>query len=379
MLTARLESRREKSEYELDGLVLDVNSIEERARLVGKELNPGYAVKYKVADASNLAEATVVDVEWNVSKDGYLKPRVKIDPVELVGVTVTYATGFNAKFIKDNGIGPGAIIKITRSGDVIPFILETITPSNDVEMPDGNWTETGVDLIVKDVASNETVKYEQLLDFFTTIDVPALKEGNLQTLFEAGFTAPEDIITLTEAELCSLIGKAIGKKIFVGLREKLTDIPEYKLMGAHPAFGRGVGVRKMKKLWEAFQGDMALCKTPVNILQVEGFEHKTATKIANGYAKYQEFWNCVSMYITFSKYEQPKQGSFSGQTVVFTGFRSKEMEQQIEEQGGKIGSGVSSSTTLLVADDPSSTSGKAGKARQLGIKIISISELQAML
>lgn len=129
-LTAILNNQRDTSDYELDGIVIDVDAAVERAAIGFEDdgLNPKYAVKFKVADASNLAVATVVEVEWNVSKDGYLKPRVRIEPVDLVGVTIQHATGFNAKFIKDNQIGPGAKIKITRSGDVIPYIIETVEP-----------------------------------------------------------------------------------------------------------------------------------------------------------------------------------------------------------------------------------------------------------
>jgi len=127
-LTKLLNDRRAVTEYEIDGIVIDIDAAATRARLATDELNPEYAVKFKVADSSNLAVATVRQVEWNVSKDGYYKPRVQIHPVDLVGVTISNLTGFNAKFIKDNGIGPGAKIEITRAGDVIPQILRCIEP-----------------------------------------------------------------------------------------------------------------------------------------------------------------------------------------------------------------------------------------------------------
>lgn len=121
---------RMRSEYEIDGIVIEVNDGDVRKLINPSKdtLNPEYARKFKIADASNMAVATVVEVQWNISKNGYLKPRVKIEPVELVGVTVQHATGFNAKFIRDNGIGPGAKIRITRSGDVIPLILGVVEP-----------------------------------------------------------------------------------------------------------------------------------------------------------------------------------------------------------------------------------------------------------
>jgi NAD-dependent DNA ligase len=129
-LTEMLEELRTNSLYEIDGVVLDVNSVETRRELIPSRetLNPSWAIKYKVADASNAAIAEVIGVKWNVSKHGYLKPVIWIKPVELVGVTVSKCTGFNAKFIYENKIGPGAKINITRSGDVIPFCTGVVSP-----------------------------------------------------------------------------------------------------------------------------------------------------------------------------------------------------------------------------------------------------------
>lgn len=129
-LTALLNKMREESEYEIDGIVLEVNkmALREKINPTRDTLNPEYARKFKIADASNMAIAKVVEVQWNISKNGYLKPRVKIEPVELVGVTVQHATGFNAKFIFENKIGPGAKVRITRAGDVIPFLIGVVEP-----------------------------------------------------------------------------------------------------------------------------------------------------------------------------------------------------------------------------------------------------------
>lgn len=127
-LTKHLVAARKRSMYELDGIVLDINDPKIRAKLKTDSINPKYAAKYKVASSDNAAIATVIGVEFNVSKDGYLKPRINIEPVQLLGTTVQWCTGFNARFIIDNGVGPGAKIVITRSGDVIPLVLRVISP-----------------------------------------------------------------------------------------------------------------------------------------------------------------------------------------------------------------------------------------------------------
>ena len=392
LLTKYLNMVRDENEYEIDGIVIDVDSAAKRSQMnpTRSTLNPAYSIKYKVADANNTAIVEVVDVEINISKHGYLKPRVQIVPTELVGVTVTWATGFNMKFIADNLIGPGSKIRITRSGDVIPFIQNVVSYfpgdfslwfTHKVQtIGKCHWSEKKVDLILNDVANNATARYEQLVDFFASIEAPHLAEGNLQKIFDMGFETPESVILLTKEDISSLIGSTSnGHKIFNGLKEKLTNIPMYKLMGAHPAFGRGVGIRKMKKLYEAFKGEWEDFENKRRIISVDGFDEKTANKIVNGFGPFMNFLAEVEDLITIAPYEAPKSGNLNGLSVVFTGFRSKDLEKQVENAGGKMSTSVSSKTGLVVTDDVDGSSGKLTTAREKGIKIISMAELKEML
>ena len=393
-LTNILQIAKTETEYEIDGLVIDVDSAEKRAEMnpTRDTLNPAYSVKFKLTDEANIVTTKVVDVEINVSKDGYLKPRVNIEPVDILGATIQWATGFNMKFIFDNRLQPGSEIKICRSGDVIPYI-HSVTPSTVSidefsewftskvdEIGECNWTETGVDLVLDDALSNDTARFERLLGFFESLGVNNLGEGNLQKIFDAGFDLPEQVLMLTLEDICILVNsKPIGKKIFSSLREKLTNVPMYKLMGAHPAFGRGVGVRKMKKLYEAFEGNMSKCKNVVAITSVDGFDSKTATKISNGYPIFQAFLNYVESVVTIQLYVAPTIGSLSGKIFVFTGFRSPTLEREVEKLGGKMGSSVSSKTHYVVTENPNGSSGKLDKARSLGIPVIGVDELKEMI
>ena len=242
------------------------------------------------------------------------------------------------------------------------------------------WNATNVDAVLVDAANNNTVKFERLNDFFASIDVPGLGEGNLREMFDMGFDVPEKIIPLTLEDVSNLVNsRAIGKKIHTAMRARFTNLPMYDLMGSHACFGRGVGKRKMKKLYDAFEGDMSRCKSVVDIMQVEGFEQKTASKIAAGYPAFLEFLGKVNAYITFAKYEAKKVGNLTGKNIVITGFRDKTLDAKIEDLGGKVGSGVSSKTHIVVAADSSDTSTKLKKARELGIPVMSKDEFLASL
>ncbi len=381
-LTTLLNQRRAVSQYAIDGLVIemDANNVRESCKQAANTLNPPYAVKYKIADSSNYAETRVTGVTFSITKDGYCKPTIQFDPVDLVGVTIRQCTGFNPKFIVDNGIGEGAIIGVVRSGDVIPYCQTVIQPSLiGPAMPPypGKWTETGVDYIIDNADTNEYVQQQQLVDFFSSIGVDHLGEGNLVKMYEVGLTTPESIINLSKDDMGTAVGsRAIGTKIYDSLTKQLTNIPIHVLMGSHPSMGRGVGRRKMKKLWESFKGDMSKCQDETLITQVEGFSTKTAKKIMAGYQEFMTFLSDIAGRVTLQPYVDaiPVQGNLSGSSIVVTGFRDKELELFVESHGGKIGSAVSKNTTVVIARDPSDVSGKILKASTLGIPVITIED-----
>lgn len=366
-----LALRKANSPYELDGLVIDIDRAKTREDLGYDGLYPKFAVKYKIN--VNFVETEVVAVEWNPSKDGYMKPRVQFEPIDLAGVTINFATGFNAKFILDNKIGPGAKIQVTRSGDVIPYISQVIQGVNNLILPDMSvchWTDTGVDLVLNELPDESVIK--QIAEFFANIDAPMLKQGNVTQLYEAGFTTIESIIKATEDELMLVLGEN-GTKVFVGLRDKLSDIDEYVLAGSLPFFGRGVGKRKIKALVEAYGDLIGIARQ--QILDTPGFEETTADKIVEALPKYVNFIDQMRDYISVRKFVKIE-GDLNGISVCFTGVRSKPLEDAIEKRGGKVLASATSTMTHLVAKDPTGKSGKLDKARKAGVEIISLEQAE---
>lgn len=378
-LIATLQTAKARSPYALDGIVVDLNSI------IGKDLGdrnssslaPMHARKFKVNDNGVIVK--VVDVHWNISKLGYLKPRVEIVPVELKGVTITFATGFNAKFIRDSMIGPGAEIQITRSGDVIPFIEKVITPAAEAAMPDEDfgetyWTPNEVDLVL--VEDHADARVKRLAEFFGGIEVPALRRGNIDRLVEAGFETIESIILASEDQLKAAIGDSNGSKIYLGIKEKLNPIPLWKLAGSSQMFGRGIGKRKMKKLEDKYGDFRELSLT--QIIDTPGYSRITAELVVEGLKTFAEFLAKIDGYYAIAEKVAPAGDLYKGVVVVFTGIRDPELEKKIVDQGGVIGSGVNDKTTHLVAKDPTSGSGKLKKAADLGVKVIGIEEARAL-
>ena len=114
------------NKYPADGIVITANDLKFNST------NQGTAVDYEASAfkfPAETKETTIVDIEWNLSKTKYLIPTIIVEPIQLSGATVSRATGCNAKRVKDMGWGIGGKVKMTRSGEVIPYLEETIVPS----------------------------------------------------------------------------------------------------------------------------------------------------------------------------------------------------------------------------------------------------------
>lgn len=369
---AVIEAKR-VSPYELDGVVVSVPWKELQTSLdFGNDgLNPRWAFKLKV-DQDGVA-TTVKKVHWNISKHGYLKPRVEIEPIDLGGVTITFATGHNAKFVLDSGIGIGAKIVVSRAGDVIPFI-EAVTAPTEPDMPSVDdygtftWTETGVDIVLDN--ATDDMELQQLVYFFESIDAPQLRVGSINKLWTAGFKTIPDIIKMSSQDMAEVLG-ANGAIAYNGLKSRLTDISPWVLAGSTNYFGRGIGKRKLLQLFEAHGTFSGLTKE--QIISTDGFDTKSAEKFLAGVEPYEAMLSEIDGYFTFATI-QDIQGKFTGMGVCFTGVRDKSLEETITQAGGRIDGSVTKKTTHLVCLDPEGKSGKLDKARKQGIEIMSLDD-----
>ena len=130
-----------------------------------------------------------------------MKPKVRIQPVELGGAVIQYATLHNAEFVIKNKIGLGAVVQIIRSGDVIPKVEKVIKPAKTIKMPPSNieykWNSTKKDLILINASENEIVKLKLIEDFFKKLSVVGLGRGNIKRIIDAGFDSIFKIINMS--------------------------------------------------------------------------------------------------------------------------------------------------------------------------------------
>ena len=382
MLDEILLDRREVSEYEIDGIIIMDDSLHD----YNGEGNPDFAFAFKDASEKQTADVIVKDVEWNVSKDGYLKPKLILEPTKLSGVIISNATAFNAKYIVDNKIGPSSVVKIIRSGDVIPHVLEVIKTAK-VKMPsvEYKWNETNVDLIATGSKSDEQI-IKELTFFAEKMDIMNLSEGIITNFVENDIDDIFKIINVSKntlAELPSFKDKMVNK-IHENIQTAMEKASLIQFMNATNIFGHNFGHKRLEKIFVKygnnfikFMKDHTKDEIYNEVIKIDGFDDITASQFSNlihDFIKvFEKIPNSYQKIIIKNSETKVVSEKFKGKKFVFSGFRNKEWEDYITENGGELVSSVSKNTSYLVTTkkdyDEGSTS-KVIKAKEVGVTIV---------
>lgn len=377
-LQQTLIDMKRESEYEMDGIIVQSNEPYFRV----SSGNPSYAFAFKMLLENAIVETSVVKVEWNLSKRGQLKPRLQLVPIKTSGVTITYATAFNAKYVWENNLGPGAIVKVTRSGDVIPYIISVVQGAEEPQMPvdiDWRWNETHVDILTD--SQEKELCVQLVVNFFSTFGIKFVSEATVTKLFENGFDTLMKIIRATPQELGKVegLGQKSANRIVSNIHDGLQKVRLHQLMAASGVFGFGIGEKKLRKLLlqypEILKVYMKKGSDDVKnkLLTLEGFSDKTADKIIDGIPAFFIFLRAIKPYIQIKK-QQVVQQRFKDMKIVMTGFRDQGLQEIIENEGGQVTTSVSKNTSMVIAANPHESTGKAKTARSLGVQVFSRDE-----
>lgn len=390
-LSKLLAERKKKSKYDIDGLVV----MQDRSVPPREDANPEHAVAYKETTADDIVQTKVTQIVWTPSKHNYSKPRVNIEPVRLSGVTINFASGHNAYFIangfryKDRHkglpvrpLGPGAVVMVSRRGEVIPHIESVVKGVKKPSFPSGDytWSKNGTDIILSEKTLTSDVK--RITYFFSKIGVDGLKAGIVSKLHADGLTGILKIAKAPKSRFLKVEGiqEKTAAKLRQNIDKALTNISLPKLMDASGMFGRSMGEKRLAPLVKANPSIMSKEYSKSDLIRIAkstpGF-NQLAVQFADGFPKFKRFYEKLGVKAVVDKTVKKTGSSLNGQVVVFTGFRNADLEKVIEKNGGELGSGVNSKTTILLVKDKSSGSSKVEKARKLGLKIMTAAEFTA--
>lgn len=380
-----LETRRKSAPYDIDGLVVTDTSRAETPSYS----NPKYSKAFKMQFEDQSTQVVVDHVEWNLGKTGSIVPKIVIKPVKLDGVTIRNVAAHNAKFVKDEKLGPGAVITLIRSGGVIPKIEEVIKPAKRAQMPtDISYVWNGVHIILDDENNLDAVdqlNVKRITSFYRTLGVENVSSGIFERLYDNGYTDIFKIARITVKKLLSIPGfkETSARKVYNEIKGVLEDVPISLAMYGSSCFNRLLGVKRLEQIVINIPDFMKLSTKTLQsqVSSLTGFNDKTASAFVEGLPCFKLFLPKLEKVATVSmpKKKRLSSSKLKGQVIVFTGFRDSELSNLIQSNGGIEGSSVSTKTTILVVKSKSSNSSKTEKAKSLGIKIMSVDEFTKWL
>ncbi|HEU4981732.1 MAG TPA: NAD-dependent DNA ligase LigA, partial [Acidobacteriaceae bacterium] len=394
----RAETQRETLGYEIDGVVIKVDSAELQRRLGYTGRAPRWAVAYKFTARAGVTK--VEDIRVQVGRTGKLTPVAVLTPVSIGGTTVSRATLHNADEIERLGLLIGDWVKVERGGDVIPKVVEVV---EDKEHPRGTRkfhfpthcpvcgseivrTEGEVDYRCVNVDCPARLR-ESLLHFSarSVMNIEGLGEAVVTQLMDRGMVRSiADLYSLTEEQLLSL--ERIGKKSAETLLKEIEGSKRNPLNRVLFGLGmRFIGERTAQLLAEEFGSmDALMAASAEELERVNEVGPRVAQAIREffGLSRNRELVERLrAAGLTFTAEKRKKSSQLEGLTFVLTGtlpnLTREEAKAKIEAAGGRVSGSVSKKTNYVVAGDDAGS--KLDKARELGVNVVDEAELEELL
>lgn len=384
--------------FPIDGAVVKVNALSTQAELgstaSGRE--PRWAIARKFAP--DVAETTLTNIEIQVGRTGVLTPRAVLEPVEIGGTTVTYATLHNFDLIADKDLRIGDIVQVMRAGEVIPQILGPVPEKRDVKKPPKPFRaptacpQCGTPVVraegevaVRCPSDRCPARHLEELIHFTAraaMDIRGLSEQRVAQLLEAGLISdPATLYDLDHNTLAAL--PRLGDKSAAQLIAAITASKTQPLSRLLFALGiPDVGEETAKLLARRFGTIDALQEAAVtDIEEIHGIGPSIAASVSAWFASGDNRKLLRALIKRGVNTIEPKRaegsGALLGKKVVITGtlptLGRSEAKELVESAGGKVTDSVSKNTDFLVVGADAGS--KLDKAKSLGVEIIDEKEL----
>ena len=393
----QFETKRDKLDYEIDGMVVKVNDTRLWDELGWTAKSPRWAIAYKYA--ARQATTVVKDIRPQVGRTGTLTPVADLEPVDVGGVTVSHATLHNMDEIERLGVKIGDTVLIQRAGEVIPQVVKVVRPAPDgreFHMPKkcpvcgGEVFRAEGEVAYRCLNTACPAKLKESLIHFSrrrAMDVDGLGDALVDQLVDKKLVRDvADLYSLTEEQLAGL--ERMGPKSASNLLGEIENSKKAEL--ARVIFALGipfVGERTAQLLAEHFGSLDRLSKASREELdEVAEVGPKVSEAIARFFLQKRNQEVLAKLRRAGVRFEQTKaasQGSrpLEGKQFVLTGtlpkYSREDAQRMIEEAGGRVMSSVSKKTDyVVVGSEPGS---KLDKARSLGVKTIDEAELLAIL
>lgn len=394
---AEWAERRSDLPYDMDGVVVKVNSLELQERLGSVARSPRWAVAYKYPATQ---ETTVVnDIIVSVGRTGALTPVAMLEPVQVGGVTVSRATLHNEDEIRRKDVRIGDAVVIQRAGDVIPEVVQVIKDKRtgdekafempndcpvcggEVERPEGEAVARCINIACPAQIRERIVHFTSR----SAMDIEGLGPAQVVQLVDRGLISdPADLYYVTMDDLLTLerMGVKLASKLHDAIQgSKDTTLPRliYALgirhVGEHVALVLADHFKSVERVRDASEAELEAVPEigPVIAKSISHFFQQPENR---------EVLDKLLRAGVRPKTEQIVTGTpLAGKIFVFTGgletFAREEAEERVRLLGGKAASSVSKNTDFVVAGDKAGS--KLEKARELGVPVLTEQEFVEMI
>ncbi len=389
---------RDSLSYDIDGVVIKLDSLPDRALIGEGTSTPRWAVAYKFPPEQK--NTRLIDIEIAVGRTGVLTPTAILEPVRLAGTTVSRAHLHNLRFIRDKGIRLGDMVTVQKAGDIIPevvcsnpkerkgdereFFMPTLCPSCG-EPIHYDEDEAAAARCLNTACPAQLSRSIEHFASKSAMDIDGLGPQIVELLLKNKLISDaSDLYTLDAESLAALdrMGQKSAQNL-IGAIEKSKSAGLERLVYALGI--RNIGEVAAECLALRYRSLNALMNaTREELVALEDFGEITADSVLDYFSHAGNIALCerlLSHGVSDTPVAAPRGETLAGKTFVLTGtlptLTRDEASAKIKAAGGKVSGSVSSKTTFLVAGEEAGS--KLTKAKTLGIPIISEDELLSML
>lgn len=381
-------AERDSLPYDIDGIVIKVNSLAMQEELGFTVKAPRWAIAYKFPAEEK--EAEILSVDWTVGRTGVVTPTANLTPVQLAGTTVSRATLHNVDYIAEKDIRIGDTVIVYKAGDIIPAVLHVVESKRNkqVSMPiPETCPSCGSELIhYEDEVALRCInplcpsQIQERLTHFASRDamnITGLGPSIVKKLFTADLVHDvADIYRLSVEDLLTLDGfkEKSAEKLYNAIQASKANSAEKLLFGLGI---RHVGAKASRQLLEVFESiENLVAADEEAIANIDGLGTVIAKSLRSYFAKKEaeellaELKNAGVNFAYLGK-KVSKDAQLAGLTVVLTGklqrLTRNEAKEKLQDLGAKVTGSVSKKTDIVVAGADAGS--KLTKAQALGIDV----------
>lgn len=399
-------SSRDDLSFEIDGMVLDINNlaVREAAGYADNGTRPKGARAWKFSAETALSK--VVSFIITLGSTGKIIPTVVIEPVNLAGTTVSHILLNNFDYIANKNVNIGDVIEVLKGGDIIPFCKRVVEKNSDGPYPPPkDWkgyplTKIGKDWFVTDLTCPDLL-FQRIKQWINKTGIKHVGTSTLSAMIESGMVKDiDDLYHLDYEELSKLpIGNGVVGSNSIKIKNEIDKTRKMKI-------STFIGSMSIKFLGRSRAESIGLntideyLNLSVDILtgkkcsETGTFSSSVAQEVIDSIQSRRDIIDRLSRIIDIEPLEDIKSndseqldtdehqnnGCLSGFIFCFTGCRpSDALEEAMYDEGATIKSSVTKDCTHLICKDKNSTSNKARKARERGVEVIGMEDLEEMM